>query len=367
MSAGLYNTFKSGIVPLVSNWKALKLATNEAKLAGTAWELVLDSRAFGLGDIGDDFGRFSDTKLERGLQALSDSFGLVSLMSPWTQAMKSWASAVIGTRMLDATARVAAGKATKADIRNLASVGIDEFLAGKIAQQFKTHGRKEGTVKIADTLAWTDREAIDAFRGALQKEVEIAIVTPGAGDKPLWLSTDLGKLIGQFRSFAFSTTQRVLLRGLQQRDAAALNGAAIMFALGMGVYALKSKVAGIETSDDPNQWVIEGIDRSGLLGVIWDMNGIAEKLTAGVVGTSALTGKTMSRYQTRNAIGALLGPSFGLGADAFTMTSAAAQGEIKMSDIRAARRLLPMQNLFYIRGLLNYGQEEAAEAIEAKN
>ena len=33
---------------------------------------------------------------------------------------------------------------------------------------------------------------------------------------PLWMSHEVGKLVGQFRSFGFAAVQRILLSGLQQ-------------------------------------------------------------------------------------------------------------------------------------------------------
>jgi len=170
----------------------------------------------------------------------------------------------------------------------------------------------------------------------------------------------------QFRSFAFSASQRVLLSGLQQRDMAALNGLAVMLGLGGLVYYLKTSLAGIETSDDPGVWVSEAIDRSGMTGWIYDLNGIVEKGTRGTVGVSALTGgPTLSRYALRNAVGAVFGPTFGLGEDFFRVTGAAATGDVKRSDIRSLRRLLPFQNVFYIRALLDAAQEATAQEVEA--
>jgi hypothetical protein len=44
----------------------------------------------------------------------------------------------------------------------------------------------------------------------------------------------------------------------------------------------------------------------------------------------------------------------------------AAGGELKRSDVRAARRLIPFQNLFYLRWMLTQMQDEVADELEAK-
>jgi hypothetical protein len=252
---------------------------------------------------------------------------------------------------------------SKREVEKLAMAGIDSEMAGRIAQQFSRHGER-GSVWLANTREWSDRYAIEAFRAAIVKEVDRAIVTPGIGDRPLWMSTELGKVVGQFKSFAFASTQRVLLAGLQQRDAAVLNGTLLSLALGMGVYALKSRVAGKETSEDPAVWVREGVDRSGVLGWLYETGNISEKFTRGLIGPRALTGGEMaSRYASRGVFGALFGPTVGRVEDIAKATGAAVSNEFSESDVRALRRLIPYQNLFYLRGLFDQLQDGATDAL----
>lgn len=143
--------------------------------------------------------------------------------------------------------------------------------------------------------------------------------------------------------------QRILLSGLQQRDAAALSGAVLSVGLGMGVYALKTMQYGGELSDDPTQWLVEGVDRSSLFGWLMDMNNTAEKVVRDLLGIPG----GVSRYQSRNWVGAMAGPSFGLLTDVTVVTSSAISGDWRDSDTRAIRRILPYQNLFYLRGLFD--------------
>ena len=116
-------------------------------------------------------------------------------------------------------------------------------------------------------------------------------------------------------------------------------------------------------SDDPAVWIAEGIDRSGLTGIFFDINNIIEKGTRGAVGVNAVRGgPMMSRYARRNVLGPVLGPTAGTIQDIATVTGAVATGEARRADVRAARRLLPYQNIFYIRGLLN----QAGDAVAAE-
>ncbi|MBF0246814.1 MAG: hypothetical protein HQL36_01880 [Alphaproteobacteria bacterium] len=365
MVNGLRRVWGSGLVPLVTNFRAVRMAGREVKLAGTALDMVLDSRAMSLADVGDDFGRHS--KFERGIKALSDRYGLVSIMAPWNAALKQWAGTVSSTRILEEATSWRAGTIKGANKEYLAMLGIDASRADKIAAMFDEFGERHGEVWIANTERWTDRDALRSFRAALAKDVDRTIVTPGVGDRPLWMSKEWGKTVGQFKSFVVASAQRVLLSGLQQRDMATLNGAMLMVGLGMGVTAYKNWEAGREQPEDLGEWIANGVDRSGLTGWFFDVNNIAEKATRGAVGLSALTGNgPMSRYANRNTAGAIVGPTAGAAKDMFSVTGALATGDWWESDVHALRRLLPYQNLFYARWLFDEAEAGLNETLGAK-
>lgn len=357
-SHGISRVFGDGLFPLLRNWSGARIAMQEIKTAGTALDMVLDSRAMNIADVMDNYGRHS--KFERSVQSMASNFGVVSLQAPWNAAMKQFTGLISMTRMLRAADRWAGGKATKPEIERLAASGISQRHARQIAEQFAKHGRKEGGVWFPNTGQWDDgaRPAIEAFRNALVREVDRIIITPGQ-DKPLWMSTEIGRLVGQFKSFAISAMQRVAIAGLQQRDAATLNGAALMVALGGLVGIMKGKIAGQPTHsdwDDPRKnaaFLVDAIDRSGLTGWLMDANSMTEKLTRGAVGLSAITGKPVSRYASRNLTGSLLGPSVGTVEDALRTVGAAASGEWNQSNSRTLRRLIPYNNLFYARKLFD--------------
>src|SRR5690606_20424804 len=134
----------------------------------------------------------------------------------------------------------AQGAASPKEIRKLAAAGINADLAQRITAQFSKHGDTQSGVLLAKAAAWDDRLAREAFRSAVVRDVDRIIVTPGQ-DKPLWMSTELGKTIGQFKSFSVSSMQRTMLAGIQQRDAATLNGTLLMLALGAATSALQEK------------------------------------------------------------------------------------------------------------------------------
>ncbi len=357
---GLTSTFRDGFAPLVSNMKAVKLAGAEVKAAGTALDMILDSRAMSIAEIGDQFGR--GTRFERAIKSAGTRFGVVSLMAPWNAAMKQFSGMVVMTNLLRASEKVAKGQASPKEIRKLAAAGINSDLAERITKQFSKYGETQDGVFLAKAADWDDRLAKEAFRAAVVRDVDRIIVTPGQ-DKPLWMSTELGKTVGQFKSFNVSAMQRIALSALQQRDAETLAGVVTSLSLGAMTYVAKQAVAGKEISDDPAVWATNAFDWSGLAGWMMEVNNIAEKASRGRVGLSALTGEQMSRYQSRNVVGAFLGPTPDAVADIFQVTGSMFAGDTTKSDLHKMRQLLPFQNLFYVRGLINKVEDATGDAM----
>lgn len=200
------------------------------------------------------------------------------------------------------------------------------------------------------------------WAAAVRKESDRVILVPGQ-EKPLFMSTEMGKIIGQFRAFTLSSTQRVFIAGLQNQDHNAVGGFASLVSMGMFTYYLKQKIADREISDDPAVWVVEGIERSGALGVMTEFSTTAEKISSGSVGFRPLLGISApaSRQVSRSIAESALGPTFG---SLLTTTIAASnaitsEGEMTDSDIRALRRLIPLQNLVYLRK----GFDEVEKAV----
>ncbi|WP_341914537.1 hypothetical protein [Ferrovibrio terrae] len=362
MVYGIGRVLGSGLAPLMRDPAAFKLLGREVQHAAAALDMVLDSRALNLADIGDDYGRLS--KFERGVQAMADNFGVVTLMAPWNATMKQFAGAVASQAFIDDIRAVVRGGAAAKVTERLAAAGIDRGRAGMIAKQLAEHGENRSGLVLPNTERWTDAAAVESFRAAILRDVDRVIITPGIGDRPLWMSSELGKLIGQFKSFAFASAQRVAIAGLQQRDAAALNGLLLMTGLGMLTYGVQGTLAGRTLSDDPAIWLSEGIDKAGYTGWLYDVNNIVEKASRGRLGIHAMTGgPPISRYASRNVIGALLGPSAGTVADMTQVMGGAASGEWTETESRAVRRLLPYQNLFYLRRMLDQAEASINDAF----
>ena len=370
MVHGITRVIGDGLVPLLRGFREFRLSANEVKLAGNALDMVLDSRAMSLADVMDDYGRWS--RFERGIQGLASRFGVVTLMAPWNAALKQFVGVIGQTRTLEAVERIAQGQTVRGVERTrLAQLGIDDEMARRIHAEFAAHGER-GTSWWANTAAWTDTGAADAFRAALSKEVDIAIVTPGQ-ERPLWMSRGIGRVVSQFRSFAMASTQRVMMTGLQRRDMATLNGVLMMTALGMMSWRIKRSLDphGKELpeldSSGIAQWVREGVDQAGLIGWLFEVNNLAEKVTRGSVGVSRLTGAPpLSRYAATSVMGSLLGPTYRFGEDVAATAAGLSADQWTEGDSRAARRMVPYQNLWAARHLFDMAEDGLNGALGAR-
>jgi hypothetical protein len=361
MVHGLKRYLTDGLLPLVKEFKAVKASARETQLAGTAWDLVLDTRMASLSDFVDEFG--GNSRFDRAMGAAQSLMGKASGIAHWNQSMKQWAGVMTQTRILEVASDLASGKKVHGDeLAFLAANNIDRPMAERIFQQYSAHGEQHGTVRIANTGLWDDAEAVTYFRAGLGKEVDKIIVTPGA-DKPLLLSKTWGKLALQFQSFFFASTQRVMLSGLQDRNLGTLAG--ITYGAGLGVVSVL--LTHLTKFNDPNRkpldmrpdaLILEGLDRSGAVSWLFNVNNSIESLTRGHYGLSAAMGKEpMTRYQDRNITDAIGGASLGRVEDFEKIAKALSSGDYKRADVRAARRLLPFQNLFYTRWLFDEGEK----------
>lgn len=357
MQHGLRSALKP-LGKMLTDIGAMRIAKSDLREMGIGLEYVLSSRSKVIADLSDPYSRRS--YLERGLQWSSQKFGNFTLMNQYTDTMKMWSGLITQSKVLRAANTLdAGGTLSKQEIKKLAHIGIDESMLKRIADQFKRHGEDLDGMLTGHSHLWDDRVVRETFQAAVLKDVRTTVITPGIGDTPLFMSSEIGKIVMQFKTFFFATHNRALVSGIQSGDASFYYGALLQVALGSLVYVLKAKMAGRDINTEPANLVKEGLDWSGMMGWLGEPNNMIENLSGGTYGMSAMFGgPPASRYQSRNGIGALLGPTFDLGGDIKNITSGVLNGEFDDREVRSVRKLLPFQNLFYLSPLLNHVEEQ---------
>jgi hypothetical protein len=355
MAEGFVKTFSAGLAPLVSNTKAFKIAAAEAKRYGVGDDVIKSGRSDVIADVNEY--TQGGTMVERGLRSATNKFGKINFLDYWTSGIKQLHAVTMQTSIFDGLSK---GKYDK----RLARLGISEADARNMWLQVDKHGTKTDGVWITNAKNWDVPELERMWGAAVRKESDRVIIIPGQ-EKPLFMSTEMGKTIGQFRSFTLSATQRVFIAGLQNQDHNAVGGFAALTSMGMFSYYLKQKIAGREVSDDPAVWAMEGIDRSGVVGIIGEINNTIEKISGNNAGARALLGidAPASRFVSRSVAESILGPTFGslLSTTVAASNAITSEGPMTESDVRTLRRLVPLQNLFYLRRGFDAIQNSAAD------
>ena len=366
MVHGFSRTVMDGVVPLIKSFKTFKMSALEVKESGAALDMTLDSRIMNMAEINNPYVKGS--KFEKGVDAIGGAFGRITMMTQWNTALKQFSGVVTQGRIVDGVKASVAGSISKKDARYLNMIGIDAAMSKRVAKELSKNGMVKDGVTIANASAWKDIGAQTAFRTAIKKEVDRIIVTPGVGDIPLWMKgSETGKMIGQFKSFSMASTNKTLISGLQEADMQTMVGWQMAVGLGMAAYAFKTWDRGGELSDDPLVWLQEGVDRSGLLGILSEINQISNKVTRGTVSMQALAGAPpLTRYASSNVAGLLLGPTLGSVTDVAQIVGAGATGEWTVSDTRAARRLIPYQNLLLARQMFDKMEDGINNSLGVK-
>lgn len=372
MKFGLTRTFRDGLLPMITNLKTLRMSQHEARLAGVALDPIIHSRAAALADIFDDAHR--GTKIEKAVHWASTKMGLAAGFDHWTSAIKQFTAGIANAKLLDNISAVMEGKVKGKQLvkaqEYLSKLNIDADFAERIWKEVTSGegGGKVNGIWLPNTENWTDREAVLAYRAALGSEVDATIITPGF-ERPNWVDSSLpAKMMAQFKSFGFTSTQKTLMAGLQEHDLAFMNGVISSLALGALSYYLYGVFTGGKTYTEmmnagPDKWADEAISRSGVTAIFDEAQRISARVPLLQKYTS-FSGRQTTRRGGGDLASEILGPSF----DALSRVTKIAS-EIDSptkSTLHTVRTLLPLQNIFYLRQLLDKVEAAAGSKLPKK-
>ena len=370
---GVRATMREALPALVKGVTAVKISKADARALGAVTERVLQSRLASLTDLNDPYAYGS--RFERFLSNTSNIFSKATGLGYWNDTMKSIASVMTQNRMMrNALNWNGAGDSERA---YMAFLGIDEGMAQRIASQFRKYGIEEEGIFGANASMWDDAAAQRVWASALNKDVDRTIITKGVADTPLWTKTNWGRLIFQFKSFGLASHQRVLIAGLQERPQRLAEQMVFASALGMLVSYMKFIERGDyeeaeRLTQNPGLWVANGLDRSGVLSIPFEISNTAEKLgypglisAAQAIAQDPDQGGSSSRYASRGVAGALGGPTIGTIEDLVTISNQLLAGDLKKSGANAIIRQVPGATLPGIRTAIHVGVKPAfQEAVE---
>lgn len=347
-----------GFLPTIS--RLAKLATSpafrqlskaNARRLGAATEVALARRV----QIASD-----GAITEGWTEALANLTFRASGLNHVTDLWRTLSATLIEDRILLAAADVASGRPLTGAVRtHLASLGLDEGTLRAVAEQASRFGSKAEGVRLSGSMRWTDSAVAEVYDAAIVKEARTVVMQPGAADRVWWADSELGRTLGQLKAFSLAAPARLISTPAQmigQRrylDAARFVGT--MLTGGYLVHVLRQLVAGREPVTDPRAAVGEAFVESGLGGLLPDLlSPFARRF--GILGESA-------RFSDRNVTSAFGGPAVGTFVDTYDVLMNRTRNGLSAADLQAVRRLLPLQNLWWMRRAINALEGEAAEAM----
>ena len=333
----------------LDNMKLLKMAKEDARAAGEVWEMVLNSRAALLADVGDLHGM--GNKVERLFSGGASMAFVVNGMSLWNDIMKNITALSAGSKILQDIDDIMSGVGTAAQRERLAASTLEQADIESIWSMRHNWHRTDHNI-IGQTASWESRVAEDAYLSALSKEINSVIITPGLGEKPLFTSQEGWSLITQFKSFSFSSHMKATIPILQQRDFNAFTQAAGMVALGGVVAYLRAQQLGQGENFGLDNFLMDGFDRSGLGAWMMDLNNIVERVSGNNVGLGPLTGTAPPYAPNERSINSsILGPAASQALRAIEVTSEYLSGNANHHTARDTVKLMPGNNIAHFNWL----------------
>lgn len=367
MRFGLPQTF-AAIGKVLTSGEAFSLTRSTAKRMGSGLDMAMNQTASMLGDYANH-SQYLDQRIG---QAVSRGLTMISGETPLITMVQQLTSTMAQDSLIRTAQKVAAGQSVDKNLlARIAAAGIDQDALRGIAEQHEQFGAKVNGLHFGMTDIWKDQGLASKFESAVLRDAHSVTLRPGVADTPLFMSTEWGKLLRQFTTFAYAAQRGVvnpLMQGLAHGDPRA---AVSLFALaGMGTlsYVTKQMAAGqpIEPWDSP-RFALEVLDKSNLMGWTADL----------VFPALWMTGfKSLSRWSDRDPVETIGGPSVGTVMSTYQrqlpakllaslgMGAEDGQKGISRSDLHFLRRLLPGQNLWYARNAINSLEDAVGDSFD---
>ena len=364
MLAGFGDSLGTGLKRL-SSQSFREMSEESLRSIGGASEIWLNTRYASI--LGDDIAAHSNIGwLRRFSSGGAKAMGKWSGIQRWNHENKVLAGILSQDQLIKNIRKAAAGDDDA--VMGLARAGISKENIQRLDDMLARDAKEVQGVNLANIDDWPDEAFKHEFQASILKDIERTIVTPGIGDKPKIMTTDIGSTLLQFRSFQFGGLNKMLLPFAQ--DPWSMNnvvGLNMMIFIGGMAAASKLYLAG--RGDDweamgPQEMAREAIDNSGIMGVFMESFNISDKMMGGKLSRAmGMTGEA-TRYRGKNILDNMAGPTFGLLGDVFNAAySLSGNSEFKQTDFHRMRKLFPYQNIFYLRSIVDSLEVSTGKAL----
>lgn len=305
-------------------------------------------------------------RVDYGLQQAKIATSVGSGMAHVNMVMQRLNSRVLVQRFMDdATGR------RSINSKRLRVMGIDDGMHSRIQAQMVKHvdqstGMLGKKIKRINIENWDDIDAKNAFVNGVDRWAKKSVQENDIGNMPDFMSYELGKTIGQFRSFMMAAYTKQLVSGLHHRDWETFSAFTTSIFFGSIFYSAQQNI-NAQGRADREEYLEKRLNPASLAAASFQRAGFASVVPMAVDAAVGFAGlEPIFDYRSSglaNAGGpvttAMSNPSLDLLDKAFRAPSGVGAAlssddyDYSQQDYRALTGLLPFQNMLGIRNMLS--------------
>lgn len=325
-------------------------------------EAMLKSKLLQKGDMFNP--NLNESVFKKAMKGFGAFTHEASLMGSFQRFTEGLSARIAMDDILNSSRKLLKGDLNKKEMAYLAKYGIGKTQARTIVDNFKKYGTESNGIVSFNFEDWEDMTLRDSIVSKVKNYANSHIIKGGKGDVPIFFQSPTGAVLSQFRNFMVSADKLLMGHVLQNLDDHKVwLGMANAVMLG-GFAAKLKKVAKGEDSDMTlEEFIADGIDMSGIASLPMEANNLWERMGGyGLRSSMGIDSKLPAYYAGDVAMSQLLGPTVS------TINNAAQifHADKNMSSVRAARRITPLVNIFYLRKLGDEYEKVLAKTMGVK-
>lgn len=264
-------------VKLIGSWATSKeLRKTQIKhLNATGRALSIANNSVITENILETTGRLVDDKLGTGIVNVNKNIYRINGLVYFDQIVRTFGNTIQEYAVFDTLEAVAKGKGKKADIRNLARIGVSQAEASKLYDNISKYKTEvNGILRVDVNKMRSDglNQLADDWTRVLQNDSNRTYLTGADGQTPLWMSHPIGRPFSLLMKWSNMAHHNYLVPMVQRSDAHTALAASIMVGIGTLQYMLRETVRGNDVSEMNTQSLLyAGISQSGFAGLAQKM------------------------------------------------------------------------------------------------
>lgn len=301
-------------------------------------------------------------KTETARHTLRKAAGYASGLTPITIAMQRLAARFTAQRLVNTAFDTGRGWSTS----RLRAMGLTPEMEARVFGQIKTHSITQPSALAGKKLhrldleSWTDLDARDAFVLAVSREVRRTSLESDLGSSIQRVaSSELGKVLTQFMTFATSAHSKILLHGLKNMDAERAVSWSLGVALAGAAYTARTHLESLGRKDrdaflrerlNPERIAAAAFNQAGFSALLPPMIDTALTIAPGVDPIFSY-GRTSGLGTSFTDLGRYPVGSMVRGAG--NLLTAANDGRLTQAEWQNVQRLLPFSRVLGLKQTLD--------------